>query len=328
MGIKILGTGSYVPEQTLRNDDISKFLDTNDEWITSRTGISERRISGWEPTWYIGVEASKRAIVASGIDPAEIGLVIDTTITSDFHTPSVASIIQDEVGAKDAAAFDLNAACTGFVYALETARRFLETDDGLKYALVVASENLSRITNYEDRSSCILFGDGAAAAVIEKSDSLFSAYLGSDGSGSRAIYARSVYPAERFRIVNGFEDGYTNKRKHQLTQDGQKVYRFAVSALPKAFKIAADKIGITAEDIDWFVPHQANLRIIETAAKHLGVSLDKFILTLDHYGNTSSASIPMALDEGITKGMIKRGQKLALIGFGAGLSYGAAIFEY
>lgn len=328
MGINILGMGNYLPEQTLVNDDFKKFVDTNDEWIRTRTGITERRMAGWEPVWYMGKEAALSAIERVGIDPSEIGLVIFTTVTSDFLTPSMASIVQHEIGAVNAAAFDLGAACTGFVYALDTARRFLDTDDSLKYVLVISSEAISRFCDFSDRQTCILFGDGAAAAVVERSDKMYSCALGSDGSGARVLFTRNLTPAPEVKQESGFDDGFPEKPVRQLYQDGKAVYKFAVQALPAAFGLAASKIGVTKDDIDWFVPHQANVRIIETAAKKLGAPMDKFILTLDHFGNTSSASIPLALNEGIEKGLIKRGQKLALIGFGAGLTYGGIILEY
>lgn len=328
MGIKILGMGSYLPEQILTNDDFTKFVETSDEWIKTRTGIAERRMAGWEPVWYMGAEAAKKAIAEAGIAPEDIGLVIAATATNDFHTPSVACLVQNAAGAVNAAAFDVNAACSGFVYALDTARRFLETDESMKYVLVVASEALSRFLDFGDRSSCILFGDGSAAAVIERSDKPFASALGADGSGAPLLYARSVGVAEEVKVESGYDDGFSEKRLHKLYQDGKEVYKFATKALPKAFNLAADKAGISAEDIDWFVPHQANIRIIETAAKNLGAPMEKFIVTLDHYGNTSSVSIPLALCEAVGKGLIKRGQKLALVGFGAGLTYAAAIFEY
>ena len=328
MGISILGMGRYVPEQVLKNDDFTRFIETNDEWIRTRTGITERPMAGWEPTWYMGKQAALRAIKAAGIDPAEIGLVISCTATSDFHTPSMASVIQHETGAVRAAAFDMNAACSGFVYAADTARRFLETDDSLKYVLVVANEALSRFLDFEDRSSCILFGDGAAAAVLEKSDKLYSSALCSDGSGAALLCARALKVAPEVAQESDFDDPFPKAPLHKLQQNGKEVYKFAVQALPRSFELAAEKIGVTKDNIDWFVPHQANIRIIETAAKKLGAPMEKFIVTLDHYGNTSSASIPLALCESIEKGIIKRGQKLALIGFGAGLTYGGIILEY
>lgn len=328
MGINIMGMGSYLPEQIFTNNDFKKFVETDDEWIRTRTGICSRHMAGWEPTWYMGRQAALKAIEKAGIDPKEIGLVITSTITSDFLTPSIASIIQNEVGAENAAAFDLNAACSGFVYALDTARRFLQTDDNLKYVLVVATEALSRFTDFQDRGTCILFGDGSAAAVIERSDKMYSSFLVSDGSGAKKLFARNVQIAPEVKIDSDFSDGFPEKPMHKLYQDGKEVYKFAVKALPKAFNAAAEKIGVTSADIDWFVPHQANVRIIETAAKNLGIGTDKFVVTVDHHGNTSSASIPLALCEAIEKGDIKRGQKIALVGFGAGLTYGSIILEY
>ena len=285
-------------------------------------------MAGWEPTWYMGTQASLKAIENAGISPEDIGLIITTTVTSDFLTPSMASVIQDKTGALNAAAFDLNAACTGFIYALDTARRFLATDDDLKYVLVVATEALSRFIDFEDRGSCILFGDGAAAVVVEKSDKLYSSHLASDGSGASYLCARSLNVAPEVKVEKDFDDGFTDNPLHKLYQNGKEVYKFATHVLPESFKIISEKISVSKEDIDWFIPHQANVRIIETAAKKLGVSMDKFIVTLDHYGNTSSASIPLALAEAVKDGRIKRGQKLALIGFGAGLTYGGIVLEY
>lgn len=328
MGINITGLGCYVPEQKLTNSDFARFVDTNDEWIRTRTGIVERRMAGWEPTWYMGTHASLKAIENAGISPEDIGLIITTTVTSDFLTPSMASVIQDKIGAVNSAGFDLNAACTGFIYALDTARRFLDTDDNLKYVLVVASEALSRFVDFEDRGSCILFGDGAAAVVVEKSSKLYSSHLASDGSGASYLCARSLNVAPEVKVEKDFDDGFTHNPLHKLYQNGKEVYKFATHVLPKSFEIISEKIGITKDDIDWFIPHQANVRIIETAGKKLGVSMDKFIVTLDHYGNTSSASIPLALAEAVEDGRIKRGQKLALIGFGAGLTYGGIVLEY
>lgn len=328
MGINILSMGSYLPEQTLTNADFEKFVDTNDEWIRTRTGICERHMAGWEPAWLMGKNAALQAIERAGIDPKDIGLIIVSSVTSDFLTPSMASILQYELGAENAAAFDLNAACSGFVYMLDTARRFLDTDDSMKYALVVSAEALSRFTDFKDRGTCILFGDGAAAAVVEKSDKLYSSFLASDGSGARKLFAPNCQIAPEVKVESDFDSGFPEQPIHKLYQDGREVYKFAVKALPKAFNAAAEKVGLTSADMDWFIPHQANIRIIETAAKNLSIGTDKFIVTVDHHGNTSSASIPLALCEAVEKGEVKRGQKLALVGFGAGLTYGSVIIEY
>jgi 3-oxoacyl-[acyl-carrier-protein] synthase-3 len=277
----------------------------------------------------MGAKAAKNAIEAAGINPEEIGLVIGSTVTGDFYTPSLACLVQNAVGAVNAAAFDLNAACSGFAYSVDTAKRFLQTDDSLKYVLVVCSEVLSRFVDYTDRSTCVLFGDGAGAVVIERSDKTYTSFLGADGSGSKFLYAKKFFPTNPFMTVSGTDYGEDFTSTNQfLFQDGKEVYKFATKALPTAASNAAEKIGLDVSAIDWFIPHQANVRIIETAAKNLGVSMDKFIVTLDRHGNTSSASIPTALDEAVRDGRIKRGQKICMVGFGAGLTYGAVICEY
>lgn len=328
-GINILGTGSYAPELRITNDDMAKVVETNDEWISTRTGIKSRHYSNGELTWQMGAKAAQKAIEAAGISPEEIGLVIFSTITNDFLTPSCACMVQNEVGAVNAAAFDLNAACTGFVYSLDTAKRFLQTDDNMKYALVVSAEVLSRIVDYNDRTTCVLFGDGAAAAVVERSEKMYSSYLAADGNGGKFLYARNLTSTHPFRTNK--EDNYGEDfalDNGYLFQDGKEVYKFATKALPTASSKAAEKIGFDIKEIDWFIPHQANIRIIETAAKNFGVSMDKFIINLDKYGNTSSASMPIAFDEAVRDGRIQKGQKLCFVGFGAGLTLGAIILEY
>lgn len=328
MGIKFLGTGRYIPEQVVTNDDLSEFLDTNDEWIRTRTGITQRHISGWEPTWYMGLKAAEKAISKAGISADEIGLIIGCSVSSDFNTPAMANIIQGELGASNAMAFDLNAACSGFVYALDTARRFLDTDESLEYAVVVASENLSRITDFSDRGTCILFGDGAAAVVVTRRDTLYSSYLGSDGTGAKLLFARSLNVNEKFAQESDFTDGFDGDKMHTIYQNGKEVYKFAVKALPDSFRKAAEKVNLTADDIDIFIPHQANYRIIETAAKYLGVSMEKMFVSLDKLGNTSSASIPIALDIALDEGKVKAGNTICLVGFGAGLTTAAIIMEF
>lgn len=329
-GIEILGTGSYNPPLSVTNDDLAKFVETNDEWISTRTGISSRRLADGEPTWKMGAEAAREAVKNAGIDPMDIGLIIDTTITNDFSTPSIACVIQKEIGAENAAAYDLNAACSGFVYGVDAAKRYLQTEPDMKYVLVVANETLSRITDYADRSTCILFGDGAAAAVIGRSEKLFTSFIGADGNGAHFLYAKSYKPSHPFRTnqTDEIDSGEFGAGTTFLFQDGKEVYKFATKALPTAAKKAAEKIGLDINEVDWFIPHQANIRIIETAAKNIGVSMDKFIVNIKNHGNTSSASIPIALHEAITDGIIKRGDKLCLVGFGAGLTMGAVILEY
>lgn len=335
MGIRVLGTGSYTPDFQVSNDDMAKIVETNDEWIRTRTGIGTRHISDGEPTWYMGAQAAKRAIEAAGIKPDEIGLLIDTTITPEYCTPSMACIIQREVGAMQAACFDLNAACSGFVYAMDTAHRFLQTDPHMKYALVVANESLSKITNYSDRSSCILFGDGAAAAVIAYDpDALYTSYLGADGTGAKYLYAHSALPHSPFvkaeRLAQ-YDDGIgagSEGWEHTMLQDGREVYKFATHALAKAATLAAEKIGFDLNELDKIVPHQANMRIIETAMKYLKQPMEKVITNIEFHGNTSSASIPIAFDEAIRSGKITHGDKVCLVGFGAGLTYAALIMEY
>jgi len=336
MGLHILGTGSFKPDGMLTNEDLTKFIETNDEWIRTRTGISVRHVATGEPTWYMGAEAAKSAIDAAGIDPVEIALIIDTTITQDYCTPSMSCIIQRETGAVNAACFDLNAACSGFVYAMDMAHRFLKTEPDSKYALVIANEQLSRITNYEDRSSCILFGDGAAAAVVEyKEDTLYSSHLGADGTGAKYLFAKSALPDSPFVDEeklsyewHDFSSAPEGSYPHGMKQDGKEVYRFATHAMPKAAKAAADKIGFELSSLDKIVPHMENIRIIETAMKNLKLPMEKVVVNIKQHGNTSSASIPIALDEAVRSGEIKRGDKICLVGFGAGLTYAAIIMEY
>ena len=333
MGIHILGTGSYTPAFQVTNADMAKIVETNDEWIRTRTGIQSRHIADGEPTWYMGAQAASHAIEMAGIDPKDIGLIIDTTITPDFSTPSVSCLVQREIGAVQAACFDLNAACSGFVYGMETAHCFLKTNREMKYALVVANENLTRITNYSDRSSCILFGDGAAAAIVEyQEDRLYSSYLSADGTGAKFLYARTATPDNPFckrkaEYDDGIEPG-PEGWEHTMRQDGREVYKFAIKAMANSAQKAAEKIGVDLQQLDKIVPHQANIRIIETAMKSLKMPMEKVVVNIDQHGNTSSASIPIALDEAVRSGKIQRGDKICLVGFGAGLTTAAIITEF
>ncbi len=327
-GIKILGTGHYSPQQVLTNEYLSKFMDTNDEWITTRTGIKKRHVSDGEATWYMAAQAGKQALESAGVSADEIDLIILSSTTEDFYLPSGACMVQREIGAIGCMAVDINCACSGFVYAMDMARRYLAFDD-VKKVLVIAGESLSKIIDYSDRSTCILFGDGAGACVVEASDSLYTSFHGADGNGAKFLVARHQYEVQE--IIKGsqtFEDGLPDSGKSYIVQDGKEVYKFATATLPMAAEKAAEKAGISIDEVDWFVPHQANIRIIETAAKKLKVSMDKFVVNISDYANTSSASIPLAFDEAVRDGRIKRGDKVCFVGFGAGLTYGAVIFEY
>jgi 3-oxoacyl-[acyl-carrier-protein] synthase-3 len=358
MSIYISGLGSYFPEKHITNDDFAKIMETSDEWIRTRTGISSRGYASGVPTWKMAVAAAETAIENAGIKTSEIGLIIVSTITADFFTPSVACLVAGELGLF-CPAFDIGAACSGFVFALDTAERYLRTDPDLKYALVISAEMLSRYTNFEDRSSAIIFGDGAGAVVLRRAQNagngaqnasdgaqtagerhiecgaqkaeyrgVFGSYLATDGSGGKHLFGKLPFPKYPFYDyeIQGMDD-FPGK-DNAIIQNGKEVYKFAVRAMPTAINNALEKAGITANDVDFFIPHQANIRIIETAAKSMGIPLEKFIVNIETCANTSSASIPLALCDGVTDGRIKRGDVLCLCGFGAGLTYGAIVFEY
>lgn len=329
-GIRIRGIGRYVPEMIATNEDFTKIVETSDEWITQRTGIKTRHITNGEPTYYLGAMAAKEAVADAGIDPSEIDLIITTTVTSDFYTPSTACIIQRELGAIGCMAFDINAACAGFAYAVDMAKRYLHSGSDVKTVLVVATEELSKFTDYTDRSSCVLFGDGAGAFVLEKCDeNVYSNYLGADGNGADKVVARALRSENAFRTsTEDFDMKMPQTKEHYFYQDGKEVYKFATKALPNAVERACERAGILPSELDAIVPHQANIRIIETAAKHLGLPMEKFPMYIDRYGNTSSASIPLAFYDAVKDGKIKRGDKVCLVGFGGGLTYGAVVFEY
>ena len=328
-GIRFIGTGSYCPDNIVTNRDFEKFVETSDEWIRDRTGIRERRISTGEPAWYMGREAGRRALEAAGVDGAEIDAIIACTVTPDFTFPSLACILQAELGADRAFCYDLNAACSGFVYALDAAYRLLITD-GAKKVLIVCSEVLSRLTDFTDRSTCVLFGDGAAAALLVRDDAaLFYSALHAEGASGGAIRARTQMARSPF--LSGEENpeyvrfGPTNE---YLRMDGREVYRFATRALPAALREACEKAGLRPDELDLIVPHQANIRIIQTAAKELALPMERFFINLDRYGNTASASVPICLDELSRSGALKPGMKLGIAGFGGGLTYASAIFEW
>ncbi len=321
----ITGWGISVPEPILTNEDISKMVDTNDEWIRSHTGIHERHIAREDqfPST-LAVEAAIKALQVANLAPTELDLIILTSSSPEYIFPATACIVQDQIGATKAGAFDLLAACSGFIYATNMAAQAIRSGS-IKNALVIGSETLSRFTNWKDRNTCILFGDGAGAFVLQASDKpggLLSAVMHSDGSGADALTllgGGARYPATEMTIHEG---------KHFIQMDGKAVFRFATRVMGQAIKEALELAGLKLEDITWIVPHQANQRIIETAAKYLKTPMEKFVVNIEKYGNTSTASIPIATVEAVQSGRIKSGDKLAFVGFGAGLTWGAMVVEW
>ena len=318
-----MGTGSYVPEKVLTNDDLSKIVETNDEWIRTRSGIRERRIaSEEEATSDLAYRAAERAIEDAGINKNEIELVIVATMSPDHITPSTAAIVQDKLGIS-CGAFDVGAACTGFIYAYTVGCSFVKS--GIyKKVLVVGAETMSRIIDWQDRATCVLFGDGAGAVVLGEVETggFEAAHLVADGSGACDIIipaGGSRKPADKEAIKN---------RDVYFKMKGSDVFKFAVRAFPETVENVMGQKGITADDVDLYIPHQANIRIIESIAKRFKQPVEKFYVNLDKYGNTSGASIPLALDEANKEGRLRKGDKIIAVGFGGGLTYGSVLFEW
>jgi len=325
LSVGIVGTGSYMPEKVLKNTDLEKIVDTNDEWIVSRTGIRERHIADPEtPVSELCYQAALRALEDAKVYPEELDLVIVATITPDYVFPATAGLLAERLGAKKAAGFDLQAACTGFLYGVTTAAQFIAT--GMyKTVLVIGGETLSKILNWEDRGTCILFGDGAGAAVlqpVEDGYGFLGYELGTDGSGGKLLGmpgGGSMYPATLETI---------EKKMHFIHMTGNEVFKFAVRIMGEAALKALDRAGLKKEDIDCLVPHQANMRIVDSAVKRLGIDPKKVVVNLDRFGNMSAASIPVALDEAARGGRLKYGDILLMVGFGAGLTWGAAVLKW
>ena len=323
MKIGILGTGSYLPEKILTNKDLEKIVDTNDEWITTRTGIKERRIAADdEATSDLSYNAALRAIEDSGIDKNEIDLIIIATSTPDYQMPSTAALVQNKLGIK-AAGFDLEAACTGFVYGLITGYSFINA--GIyKKVLVVGADVFSRILDWEDRGTCILFGDGAGAVVLGEVED--GGYLGgdlqADGSGGSEL----IVPSSGSRMPLTQE--VLDNKDQFVKMNGREIFKFAVKIFPETVDRSLEKANLKIDDIDLIIPHQANIRIIESISKRLNQPLEKFFVNLDKYGNTSAATIPIALDEASKQGRISKGDKVIMVGFGGGLTYGSCIIEW
>lgn len=319
-----LGTGSCLPEREMTNFDLEKIVDTTDEWIRTRTGIGARRIADENTaTSDLAAEAAKKAIEAAGITAEDIDLIIVATITQDMNFPSTACIVQDIIGAVNASAFDIEAACSGFVYAATIAKQFIETGM-MKNVLVIGAETMSKILDFTDRNTCVLFGDGAGAAVLGpvETGGIISADIGANGSGGKFL----LQPAGGSRIPASQKS--IDEKLHFVKMDGSEVFKFAVRIMAKASLDVIEKANWQVEDLDYLVPHQANIRIINSAGKKLKLSTDKVHVNLDKYGNTSAASVPMALDEAVRGGQIKRGDKIVLVAFGGGLTWGAMAVEY
>lgn len=320
MTTKIIGTGSYLPEYVVTNDDLAKLVDTSDEWIASRTGIRNRRIATNESGVDMAAAAAEEALKDAGMDGSEIDLILVATCSSDFQFPSTACLVQKAIHATNAAAFDLSAACSGFLFALHTAHAYICA--GIyKNILLVGVEVLSKLIDWNDRSTCVLFGDGAGAAVVTAADHGMEGFVQwSDGVSGEVL----TCPGRK--IENPWKEN--DSETEYIQMNGQEVFRFAVKKVSECIRQVTEKTETQIETIDWFILHQANSRIIQSVAKRLGVPEEKFPMNMEQYGNTSAASIPILLDEMNKKGMLQPGQKIILSGFGAGLTWGAAQIEW
>ncbi len=320
----ITGLGKYVPPKVLTNKDLEEMVDTSDEWITSRSGIKERHIAEDDvPTSELALKASRAAIQDAGLEAINIDLILVATVTPDMPFPATACILQNQLGADKAATFDLEAGCSGFVYGLSVGSQFIES--GMyENILVVGAETLSKITDWEDRGTCVLFGDGAGAAVLQPADTggLLEFELGAKGSGSKSLYipgGGSLNPSSKTTV---------EEKAHYIKMEGNQVFKFAVKRMGQASIDVLNKAGIESDDVDLFVPHQANIRIIKAAAKRLNLEDDRVFINLPKYGNTSSASVPIALFEAREEGQVNNGDIIVLVAFGAGLTWASTVIEW
>ncbi|MGE5308252.1 MAG: beta-ketoacyl-ACP synthase III [Deltaproteobacteria bacterium] len=322
--IGILGLGKYLPEKVLTNADLEKMVDTSDEWITTRTGIKERRIAAPDQaTSDLAVRAGRQALADAKLEPKDIGLIIVTTVTADHQFPSTACYVQAALGARDAICFDIQAACSGFIYGLSCAENFLKAGS-CKYALVVSAETMSRFTDWQDRSTCVLFGDGAGAAVVGEVENggIIASYMGADGTKTDLLdmaAGGSRLPASAETVA---------KRQHFVHMEGNEIFKIAVLNLADAAQAALRKAELKCSDVDWIIPHQANLRIINALSKRLGFVNAQVYVNIERYGNMSSASTATALVEAVQENKIKKGDNVLLVAFGAGLVWGAMIMEW
>jgi 3-oxoacyl-[acyl-carrier-protein] synthase III len=316
----ILGIGGSLPDKRLTNHELERIVETSDEWILQRTGIRERRIlEVGTPLADLGEEAARKALAGAGVPAADLDLIIVATITPDSLTPSMACVIQARLGADKAAAFDVNAACTGFLYAMDIAQKYISTGSANR-VLVVALEGLSRVTDWQDRKTCVLFGDGAGAAVlgpVESGYGICSSRIGAAGSQGHVLTLPAFHLSQADKALR--PDG----KAQTIWMDGSEVFAFAARTMADAVRDVSEQAGFSVEDLDWIFPHQANMRILQNAQKRLKFPMDRIYTNLEYTGNISSASIPVCLDEAVDKGLLKRGDKLALVAFGGGLTWGA-----
>lgn len=318
---RIAGTGSYLPEKVLTNADLEKMVETSDEWIQSRTGIRERHIAAeGETTSDLGYNAALRALEAAGIDASQLDMIVVGTTTPDLIFPSTACLIQAKLGVAGCPAFDVNAACSGFVFALGVADKFIRSGD-CRHVLVIGTETLTRMVDWNDRTTCVLFGDGAGAVVLKADEDtgILSTHLHADGSKKKLLW-------NPVGVSTGFKDGANGGGT--INMKGNDVFKYAVKALDSVVDETLAANGLDKSDLDWLIPHQANLRIIEATAKRLDMSMDQVVVTVDKHGNTSSGSVPLALDAAVRSGKVERGQLLLLEAFGGGFTWGSALLRY
>jgi 3-oxoacyl-[acyl-carrier-protein] synthase-3 len=325
-GVTIAGTGSYLPEKILTNDDLSKFVETSDEWIVTRTGIKERRIAGeGESTSHLGSKAGQKALEQAGIAAEDLDIIIVATITPDTLTPATACYVQQQLGATKAVAFDISAACSGFLYAMKIAKRMIESG-AFHNALIIGAEKLSAFVNWEDRTTCVLFGDGAGAAVLRASKEgegrILATDIGTDGKQTHLLNIPGGGSACPITINNAGEGLAT------LAMLGKEVFKHAVTRMKNSANFVIERAGLEPDDIAIVIPHQANLRIIDAIASRLAVPNDRVFVNLHKYGNTSAAAIAIALDEAHREGKMKRGDNIVMVAFGAGLTWAAAAIEW
>lgn len=321
--VKITSSGSYAPSKVVTNDDLSSIVETSDEWIRTRSGIRERRISTGENTSQIAAKAALDALKSANLSSLDIDLLLVATTTPDSFTPSTACLVQNLIGAKNAVAFDISAACSGFIFALNTATKFLKCGEG-KRALIIGAEVLSKIMNWEDRSTCVLFGDAAGAVVIEScedDEGIIATNFGSDGTLGHNLTTGF------FNVKNPYVEDYVEDEQY-IKMNGREVFKFAVKVIPTSIETLLSKANTSIDEIKYIIPHQANLRIVEAAAKKLNLPMEKFYINLDKYGNTSAATIPVALDEMNKKGLLQKGDKIVLVGFGGGLTWGSILIKW